>query len=141
MNDHNTEMLPSRTVDDSALLYVMLGPNREADFMGGKLRVLLLEVYEEGLAITWRVGTVPKVYVDEPDERGTHQSRFRRLPFLVTDDTGTRYERGGGSGSAGRHHADGRFFCVPPPPPDATQLDVTMEGIVFSFDLTKLDSA
>jgi hypothetical protein len=133
-------MLPSKSVDDSALLHVVLGPNREADFMGGKLRLLFLEVYAEGIAMTWRVGSVPRVHMEEPDEHGHYQSRIVDLKFVVTDDKGTQYKRGGGRASAGRHHVDGRFYCVPPIPSDATRLDVGLEDIVFSFDLTTICS-
>jgi hypothetical protein len=129
-------LIPNRNFEDSPLLRLILGPDLEVDVMGGKLRLLLLEVYEEGIAITWRLSSLPTPELHDSDEDRGYRWRFSALPFVVADDRGGQYQRESASASPGRHHAYGRLCFGTPISDHAKRLDVSLESKVLSFDLT-----
>ena len=139
--DHAPDrLLPSLTPDDSHLLKLLLGPSQELPYAGETIRVLLLEFYETGFALTWRLGPTRQVHADEPDERDHYGVRFPRPDFTVTDDQGGVYQSHVRQMSAGRHHLRGRSVYSPAIPADATTLSISVDGQELIVDLTPSES-
>jgi hypothetical protein len=127
--------LPSPAPDDSRVLGVFLGPDLVVDYYGGDLRLTLLQVFEDGLVLSWHFGPVASVHADEPDERDHRNFRFPPPEFTISDSASTRYRKTAHQISAGRYHMHGRYQYRPSTPQQGTQLLVSLGMHQFGFDI------
>jgi hypothetical protein len=54
-------------IEDSTFLRLLPGPTEEHDYVGGRMRLISLEVevYEEGTLVTWHLHALPRSVYDE----------------------------------------------------------------------------
>ncbi len=98
--------------------------------MGGALRVLSVEVYDNAVAVSF-LWTVPE------RRRADLRSRSGFMTPTLVDDAGTTYEHVGGSGSRSTWEYYGRRFFTPAPPAEADRLIAQWsgdDGIVVALD-------
>jgi hypothetical protein len=127
------------------------GTDEEKFFRGGRLRILAVEQYDDGLAVQWLFappseGAISQIDDHEADlDALSPQEREARLiehqyalrgslaPHWISlaDDVGTSY-RGQAGGSIGSlSQIFGRYTFVPTVPDEVTEVHVDADGVVF----------
>jgi hypothetical protein len=52
-------------IEDSTFLRLLPGPTEEHDYLGGRMRLISLELYEEGALVTWHLHALPRSVYEE----------------------------------------------------------------------------
>jgi hypothetical protein len=133
-----------RSGEPARFVRSVAGPDREYDLLGGRLRVIAVDIYDSALTVRWRVAPEPDIAAVFPAEEGqllrdiqgteewasvelrrkAHERlRMRRLyRFTLTDDVGTQYVNSGGGSSGRPNEMTGEARFSPSPPSSASEL-------------------
>lgn len=119
-----------RRPDDSRYLWHLPVPADGMPFNDGEVRPLLIEAYEEGLALQWLVQGLPAVGVEWP---ARDESEPRRVwpRIRLSDDRGGVYQFAGASGVRGRTFQRGRWLYSPGLPAGTGELVLDLNGRRF----------
>jgi hypothetical protein len=77
-------------IEDSTFLRLIPGPSEERDYRGGRMRLISLELYEEGTLITWHLHALPRSVYEEavrhPDVIADMEryAQHSKLPVMTT---------------------------------------------------------
>jgi hypothetical protein len=110
-----------------SLLRVLIAPSQTDD----EVRVLALEIYEDGFIIRWALPAGM-----QPPESGEEAAMnpMGLTSLTLRDDLGTSYEMVGMTGGGGRA-TQGFTLFTPPIPSRATWLDVLVKAGFVRFEL------
>ena len=137
----------------SRFLRVIPGPDVEVEVSGGRARVLAIEMYDNSVAITWRLAPKPdfdplhafELAATERDTEGLPPRDRDRVRDIVrrglernhlqqiglTDDVGTEYNAAGSGWSGGMNEMHGRATFWSAVPDGASELYVELLGARF----------
>jgi hypothetical protein len=104
---------------------------------GEAIRILALELYDDGFAVRWALPSGPGSGPETAEEAGLNP--YGLMSLTLHDDLGTSYEQvsmfsgsvGGGVGGA----SGGVTFYAPAIPDEATSLEVLVKDGFIRFDL------
>lgn len=101
---------------------------------GEVIRILALEIYDDGFAIRWAVPSRPAPMPASPEAAAVNPSGLMSLP--VRDDVGTRYYYAGMLGGSIPVAAGGGIsFYTPAIPNETSWLEVLVREGVVRFEL------
>jgi hypothetical protein len=101
---------------------------------GEAIRILALEIYDDGFAIRWALPSRPEPMPASPEAAALNPSGLMSLP--VCDDIGTRYYYAGMLGGSIPVAAGGGIsFYTPAIPDDASWLEVLVREGTVRFQL------
>ncbi len=101
---------------------------------GEAIRILALEIYEDGFAIRWALPGGPGPTPASPDAAGLNPSGF--IPLKLRDDVGTRYYYEGMFGGTTPGAAGGGISFFSPVIPDrASWVEVLVKDGFVRFEL------
>jgi hypothetical protein len=101
---------------------------------GQAIRILALEIYDDGFAIRWALPSGPGPMPASPEAGGLNPSGF--IPLRLRDDAGTRYYYAGMFGGTTPGAAGGGIsFYTPAIPDEASLLEVLVGDGFVRFEL------
>jgi hypothetical protein len=137
---------------------VIPGPDVEVEVRGGRARVLAIELYDNSVAVTWRLAPTPDfdaldafaLAATDRDTDGLPPRDRERIQDIVrrglernhlhqvglTDDVGTEYTAAGSGWSGGMNEMHGRATFWSAVPDRASVLYVELLGARFEAPVT-----
>src|SRR5207253_5474079 len=108
---------------------LIAGPEVEASFSEGRLRMLALELYDISVAVQWR-------FVSQSALTTSRVAQSVHNELTLRDALGTPYNPiGGTSGATRRDEVLGRKVFEPAVPAEAAWIEATIEELVFRITL------